>query len=147
MFFCDADFFWQIDLTLYDPKDSITAQNVSCDKPFCLEVNGGPFQVCRANESCSFAEFYGDGSSSTGYFMEDIVHYDQVSGDLQTTTANGSISFGWDGDQFSGNCMYEVGRNPISNMLQIWQLTSLCQFWFKWNRNVYSDWIQIYNIE
>ncbi|XP_021732669.1 aspartic proteinase-like protein 2 [Chenopodium quinoa] len=89
-----------IELTLYDPKDSSTAQNVSCDEPFCLDVNGGPFQVCRANESCSFAEFYGDGSSSTGYFMEDIVHYDQVSGDLQTTTANGSISFGCSAGQY-----------------------------------------------
>ncbi|XP_010678211.1 aspartic proteinase 36 isoform X1 [Beta vulgaris subsp. vulgaris] len=89
-----------IELTLYDPKDSLTAQNVSCDEPFCLEVNGGPFQVCKANESCSFAEFYGDGSSSTGYFMQDIVHYDQVSGDLQTTTANGSISFGCSAGQY-----------------------------------------------
>ncbi|CAO2820528.1 unnamed protein product [Amaranthus hypochondriacus] len=89
-----------IELTLYDPKDSLTAQKVSCDESFCLEVNGGPFQVCKANESCSFAEFYGDGSSSTGYFVEDVVHYDQVSGDLQTTTANGTISFGCSAGQY-----------------------------------------------
>ncbi|KAL9247441.1 hypothetical protein vseg_020873 [Gypsophila vaccaria] len=89
-----------IDLTLYDPKESHTAKKVSCNSPFCLEVNGGPFPVCKTNFSCSFAEFYGDGSSSTGYFVEDVVHYDQVSGDLQTTTANGSISFGCSAGQY-----------------------------------------------
>ena len=89
-----ADSSWQIELTLYDPRDSSTAKKVSCDQPFCMEVNGGPFPGCKANFSCTYAEFYGDGSSSTGYFVEDMVQYDQVSGDLQTTTANGTISFG-----------------------------------------------------
>ncbi|KAH9621442.1 hypothetical protein KSS87_016141 [Heliosperma pusillum] len=89
-----------IDLTLYDPKESLTSKKVSCNSPFCLEVNGGPFPVCKANDSCSYAEFYGDGSSSTGYFVQDVVHYDQVSGDLQTTTANGSMSFGCSAGQY-----------------------------------------------
>ncbi|XP_074287122.1 aspartic proteinase 36 [Silene latifolia] len=89
-----------IDLTLYDPKESLTSKKVTCHSPFCLEVNGGPFPVCKTNDSCSYAEFYGDGSSSTGYFVEDVVHYDQVSGDLQTTTANGSMSFGCSAGQY-----------------------------------------------
>lgn len=115
MFLYDVGFSWQIELTLYDPKDSLTAQKVSCDESFCLEVNGGPFQVCKANESCSFAEFYGDGSSSTGYFVEDVVHYDQVSGDLQTTTANGTISFGW-----VVNLYLLVGRYPNCTLRKIY---------------------------
>lgn len=89
-----------IELTLYDPQDSSTAKKVSCDQPFCMEVNGGPFPGCKANFSCTYAEFYGDGSSSTGYFVKDMVHYDQVSGDLQTTTANGTISFGCSAGQY-----------------------------------------------
>lgn len=89
-----------IELTLYNPKESLTSKLVSCDQPFCLDVNGGPFPVCKANFSCTYAQFYGDGSSSTGYFVKDIVHYDQVSGDLQTTTANGSVSFGCSAGQF-----------------------------------------------
>ncbi|KAJ8422496.1 hypothetical protein Cgig2_003506 [Carnegiea gigantea] len=89
-----------IELTLYDPRDSSTAKKVSCDQPFCMEVNGGPFPGCKANFSCTYAEFYGDGSSSTGYFVKDMVHYDQVSGDLQTTTANGTISFGCSAGQY-----------------------------------------------
>lgn len=44
--------------------------------------------------SCPYLEIYGDGSSTAGTFMRDIVQYAQVSGDLETTTANGSVIFG-----------------------------------------------------
>lgn len=44
--------------------------------------------------SCPYLEIYGDGSSTAGYFVKDVVQYDSVAGDLKTKTANGSVIFG-----------------------------------------------------
>jgi hypothetical protein len=44
--------------------------------------------------SCPYLEIYGDGSSTAGYFVKDVVQYARVSGDLKTTAANGSVIFG-----------------------------------------------------
>lgn len=49
---------------------------------------------CYSNNSCYFRESYGDGSYSMGYFVEDVVQYDLVSGDLQTNSTNGTVIFG-----------------------------------------------------
>lgn len=86
--------FYQIELTLYDIKDSSTGKLVSCDEEFCYEMYSGSLTGCMANVSCPYLELYGDGSSTAGYFVSDVVQYDRVSGDLQTTATNGSIIFG-----------------------------------------------------
>ncbi|XP_065622289.1 aspartic proteinase 36 isoform X2 [Quercus suber] len=83
-----------IDLSLYNIKDSATGKMVPCNQEFCLEVNGGPLTGCTANDSCPYLQIYEDGSSTAGVFIKDLVLYDRVSGDLQTTSANGSINFG-----------------------------------------------------
>ncbi|KAK7273144.1 hypothetical protein RIF29_14190 [Crotalaria pallida] len=84
-----------MDLTLYDIKESSSGKYVPCDQEFCKEINGGLLSGCVANNiSCPYLEIYGDGSSTAGYFVKDIVLYDQVSGDLETALANGSIIFG-----------------------------------------------------
>ncbi|EXC35930.1 Aspartic proteinase-like protein 2 [Morus notabilis] len=83
-----------IDLTLYDIKDSSTGKLVPCDEEFCLEVSGGPLSGCTKNVTCPYLQIYGDGSSTAGYFVKDVVQYDRVSGDLETTSSNGSVIFG-----------------------------------------------------
>ncbi|KAB1213419.1 Aspartic proteinase-like protein 2 [Morella rubra] len=83
-----------IELTLYDINDSETGKLVPCNQEFCLEINGGLLSGCTANMSCPYLQIYGDGSSTAGYFVMDIVEYDRVSGDLQTSSANGSVIFG-----------------------------------------------------
>uniref|UniRef100_A0A5B7BFJ8 Putative aspartic proteinase-like protein 2 n=1 Tax=Davidia involucrata TaxID=16924 RepID=A0A5B7BFJ8_DAVIN len=83
-----------LELTLYDPKGSLTGKLISCDQDFCVEINGGQVSGCTANVSCLYTEVYGDGSFSIGYFVKDVVLYDRVSGDLQTKSANGSVIFG-----------------------------------------------------
>ncbi|KAK8488311.1 hypothetical protein V6N11_068439 [Hibiscus sabdariffa] len=91
-----------IDLTLYNIKDSATGKLVSCEQEFCHVINGGPLSGCTANASCPYLEIYGDGSSTAGYFVKDVVLYDRVSGDLKTSSANGSVIFGCGATQ-SGN--------------------------------------------
>lgn len=84
----------QIELTLYDIEESESAKLVSCDEDFCYQISGGPLSGCKANMSCPYLEIYGDGSSTAGYFVKDVVQYDSVAGDLKTKTANGSVIFG-----------------------------------------------------
>ncbi|KAL5542839.1 hypothetical protein UlMin_010549 [Ulmus minor] len=79
-----------IDLTLYDVNDSSSGKLVPCGSGFCLEVNGGPLSGCKENITCPYLQIYGDGSSTAGYFVKDVVLYNSVSGDL----ANGSVVFG-----------------------------------------------------
>ncbi|XP_038678776.1 aspartic proteinase 39-like isoform X2 [Tripterygium wilfordii] len=83
-----------IELTLYDIKDSSTGQLVSCESQFCYEVSGGALPGCHPNETCTYLEIYGDGSSTFGYLVEDVMQYDKISGDIQTTSSNGTIMFG-----------------------------------------------------
>lgn len=83
-----------IDLTLYNINESDTGKLVPCDQEFCYEINGGQLPGCTANMSCPYLEIYGDGSSTAGYFVKDVVQYARVSGDLKTTAANGSVIFG-----------------------------------------------------
>ncbi|KAJ7957322.1 Aspartic proteinase-like protein 2 [Quillaja saponaria] len=91
-----------IDLTLYNRQESSSGKLVPCDQEFCKEINGGPLTGCTSNMSCPYLEIYGDGSSTAGYFVKDFVQYDQVSGDLQTASANGSVIFGCGARQSGG---------------------------------------------
>nr|GEW41397.1 aspartic proteinase-like protein 2 isoform X1 [Tanacetum cinerariifolium] len=91
-----------LDLTRYNPNESLTSARVTCDQKFCLDINQGTVGGCRPNVSCMFVENYEDGSGSIGYFIKDVVQYDSVSGDLETKLANGSVIFGCGASQ-SGN--------------------------------------------
>ncbi|PRQ38102.1 putative nepenthesin [Rosa chinensis] len=82
------------ELSLYDIKQSSTGKLIPCDQEFCMAVNNGPLAGCTANMSCPYLQIYGDGTSTAGYFVKDIVLYDQVSGDLKTSSSNGSVIFG-----------------------------------------------------
>ncbi|CAH9067183.1 unnamed protein product [Cuscuta epithymum] len=88
-----------IDLTLYDMKTSSTAKAVTCDHHFCTTMFSAPYSDCKAGMPCEYQVSYGDGSKTAGYFVQDNVHFDQVSGNLQTTSMNGTIAFGCSGQQ------------------------------------------------
>ncbi|MCD7447277.1 hypothetical protein HAX54_026396 [Datura stramonium] len=81
-----------IDLMSYDSKASATGKSVFCDEEFCM-LNT-PYSDCSAGRPCDFQVSYGDGSSTAGFFVKDNIQFDQVSGDLKTTSMNGSIAFG-----------------------------------------------------
>ncbi|KAG8064390.1 hypothetical protein GUJ93_ZPchr0004g39078 [Zizania palustris] len=82
------------DLTLYDPKDSSTGNTVSCDQGFCSATYGGLLPGCTTSLPCEYSVMYGDGSSTTGFFVSDLLQYDQVAGDGRTRPANSSVTFG-----------------------------------------------------
>nr|XP_016515427.1 PREDICTED: aspartic proteinase-like protein 2 [Nicotiana tabacum] len=88
-----------IDLTLYDLKASASGKTVSCDQDFCTDMFNAPYSDCRVGAPCEYQVTYGDGSSTSGYFVKDFIHFDQVSGNLKTTAMNGSIAFGCSSSQ------------------------------------------------
>ncbi|XP_052152133.1 aspartic proteinase 36-like [Oryza glaberrima] len=83
-----------LELTLYDPKDSSTGSKVSCDQGFCAATYGGLLPGCTTSLPCEYSVTYGDGSSTTGYFVSDLLQFDQVSGDGRTRPANSTVTFG-----------------------------------------------------
>jgi hypothetical protein len=84
----------QLDLTFYDPKASSSGSTVSCDQGFCAATYGGKLPGCTANVPCEYSVMYGDGSSTTGFFITDALQFDQVTGDGQTQPGNATITFG-----------------------------------------------------
>ncbi|KAF3323733.1 aspartic proteinase-like protein 2 [Carex littledalei] len=83
-----------IELTLYDLRGSQSGTIVSCEESFCSSTYGGDLPGCRSDLPCQYSVLYGDGSSTTGFFVTDIVHYNQVTGDSLTRTGNASVTFG-----------------------------------------------------
>ncbi|MCL7052092.1 hypothetical protein MKW94_008847 [Papaver nudicaule] len=97
-----------LNLKIYDPRNSSTARLVPCSSGFCTEFNQGPIPSCSSNGVCGYGLQYGDGSESVGYFVKDVIEFDQVFGDHQTTTSNASIAFGC-GIKQTGNLVKSVG--------------------------------------
>ncbi|PWZ25835.1 Aspartic proteinase-like protein 2 [Zea mays] len=92
-----------IELTQYDPAGSGTT--VGCEQEFCVAnsaASGVPPACPSAASPCQFRITYGDGSSTTGFYVTDFVQYNQVSGNGQTTPSNVSITFGC-GAQLGGD--------------------------------------------
>ncbi|PRQ26176.1 putative nepenthesin [Rosa chinensis] len=83
-----------VKLTLYDPKDSSTSQSITCDQDFCTSQYDGQLPGCKPELLCQYNVVYGDGSSTAGYFVKDVIEFDKVSGSHQTSVTNGSIVFG-----------------------------------------------------
>ncbi|KAK9692220.1 hypothetical protein RND81_09G249500 [Saponaria officinalis] len=83
-----------IKLNLYDPKGSSTANLITCDEKQCAMIYQGTLSGCKSNMLCQYEVTYGDGSSTTGYFVEDTFHYDKATSNQNTTLGNASVVFG-----------------------------------------------------
>ncbi|PRQ53302.1 putative nepenthesin [Rosa chinensis] len=67
-----------IKLTLYDPKDSSTSQSITCDQDFCTSQYDGQLPGCKPELLCQYNVVYGDGSSTAGYFVKDVIGFDKL---------------------------------------------------------------------
>lgn len=84
----------QIQLTLYNPKASSTAEVINCDTQFCIDQFNEKLQTCKAGLPCEYNIIYADRSATRGFFVNDSVRFNQVTGDFQTGFASGSAVFG-----------------------------------------------------
>ncbi|CAI0376203.1 unnamed protein product [Linum tenue] len=90
-----------VKLSLFEPDKSSTATRVSCADDFCIATFGRMIDGCKKEFPCQYSITYGDGSETSGFYIKDNVQLDQVTGNLQTGTMNGSVVFGC-GSQQSG---------------------------------------------
>ncbi|CAN6447510.1 unnamed protein product [Victoria cruziana] len=83
-----------LELTLYDPSGSSSGSLVSCKDDFCSMLYRGRVSGCTPSALCQFYLQYGDGSTSRGYFIRDIMQYNQLTGNFKTSPVNASVVFG-----------------------------------------------------
>lgn len=84
----------QIELQLYDPKESHTSKPVYCDGDFCKSTYNDQVANCAPQKDCLYSITYGDGGTTSGHFVKDTVTFDQVNDNLQSSPINSSVVFG-----------------------------------------------------
>lgn len=84
----------QFKLSVYDTKSSSTSNKVTCDQEFCTSTLNGRLPSCKPNMLCNYNIAYGDGSTTSGYYVKDNIQLDKVTGNHQTTSTNGTVIFG-----------------------------------------------------
>ncbi|KAL6132413.1 hypothetical protein ACLB2K_064656 [Fragaria x ananassa] len=85
-----------VKLTLYDRNSSSTSNMVTCGDNFCTTYgeNHEMPQCNKPDDKCDYLIQYGDGSSTSGYFVKDDVQFQKASGNFQTSSTSASIVFG-----------------------------------------------------
>ncbi|XP_062115694.1 aspartic proteinase 36-like isoform X2 [Humulus lupulus] len=88
-----------IELNSYDPVSSNTSSLISCKDQICkdgvrLEESLCSFQTNR----CIYSFLYGDGSTTTGFYVSDLLSFETIGGrfdiDSRKTNSSASIVFG-----------------------------------------------------
>ncbi|KAK4786435.1 hypothetical protein SAY86_003124 [Trapa natans] len=88
-----SDIFW-IDIKPYDINSSPSGKLVTCDQKFCAAATGSSADGCKADTLCEYSVVYGDGRTTSGYFVEDYIHLNQVTGNFHSSLTNASVKFG-----------------------------------------------------
>ncbi|XP_047940306.1 aspartyl protease family protein 2-like [Salvia hispanica] len=113
----------------YDPKESNSYRNISCDDPLCQLVSSPePPQGCGGgNQSCPYYYWYGDSSNTTGDFALETftVNMSSFDGSLGFRKVE-NVMFGcghWNRGLFHGAAgLLGLGRGPLSFASQLQSL-------------------------
>ncbi|KAF5727496.1 aspartic proteinase-like protein 2-like [Tripterygium wilfordii] len=85
----------QIQLDFFDPGSSSTASLISCSDQRCSVGVQSSDSLCSAQTNqCSYTFQYGDGSSTSGYYVSDLLYFDTIVGNTLTTNSSAQIVFG-----------------------------------------------------
>ncbi|XP_051152298.1 aspartyl protease family protein 2-like [Andrographis paniculata] len=113
----------------YDPRESNSYRNISCDDPRCHLVSSpDPPHECRSkNQSCPYYYWYGDSSNTTGDFALETFTVNLTSPDgTSRTTEVKNVMFGcghWNRGLFHGAAgLLGLGRGPLSFASQLQSL-------------------------
>ncbi|KAL0283496.1 UNVERIFIED_CONTAM: Aspartyl protease family protein 2 [Sesamum radiatum] len=113
----------------YDPKESSSFRNISCNDPRCHLVSSpDPPQTCKGeNQSCPYYYWYGDSSNTTGDFAVETftVNLTALSGKQEFRKVE-NVMFGcghWNRGLFHGAAgLLGLGRGPLSFSSQLQSL-------------------------
>ncbi|XVF20902.1 hypothetical protein REPUB_Repub12eG0043400 [Reevesia pubescens] len=113
----------------YDPKESSSFRNISCQDPRCHLVSSpDPPQPCKAeNQTCPYYYWYGDSSNTTGDFALETfsVNLTSPSGKSEFRQVE-NVMFGcghWNRGLFHGAAgLLGLGRGPLSFASQLQSL-------------------------
>ncbi|EPS59272.1 hypothetical protein M569_15536, partial [Genlisea aurea] len=87
-----------IPMQTYDPSSSSTSSLVSCTDSRCIAIAGGPSQDATcANQNqnqCGYLFQYGDGSKTSGYYVQDTLDFETITGNSQLSNSSASVIFG-----------------------------------------------------
>lgn len=92
---CVTVLYLQIELDLFDAASSSTASLVSCSDPPCASVVQTTAAVCSTQGNrCAYSFQYGDGSGTSGYYVNDLLYFDMVLGPSSFANSSASVVFG-----------------------------------------------------
>ncbi|KAM3318299.1 hypothetical protein ACQJBY_035814 [Aegilops geniculata] len=115
-------------LKLYSPSNSSTSSYISCSDDMCKDALRANQSVCQTSDNpssqCGYWHAYAGGTTTAGYYVSDIMHLDNVMGNIndQDASPSASVIFGCSNsrsghektDGFMG-----FGKNAPSVFLQL----------------------------
>ncbi|CAN0916555.1 Aspartic proteinase 36 [Linum grandiflorum] len=86
----------QIPLNFFDSGSSSTSSLISCSDQRCALGIEAADSGClgQTNNQCGYTFQYGDGSGTSGYYVQDMLHLDTIVGGSVTTNSTVPIVFG-----------------------------------------------------
>ncbi|KAF4347109.1 hypothetical protein G4B88_025152 [Cannabis sativa] len=83
-----------IELNSYDPKSSNTSSSILCSNQMCKDGVGVEESFCSFHSNrCIYTFTYGDGSTTTGFYVSDLLSFDTIDGSSHTNSS-ASVVFG-----------------------------------------------------
>ncbi|WOL05007.1 aspartic proteinase-like protein 2 [Canna indica] len=87
-----------IELEFFDPHKSFTSSQITCSDERCTSGLLTGDALCSTSNSssspCGYSFQYGDGSSTSGYYVSDTIYFDTVLENEQTANSSATIVFG-----------------------------------------------------
>lgn len=117
-----------IELNSFNPGSSSTASLISCSDQICnLGVQSSDATCSSQNNQCAYAFQYGDGSGTSGYYVSDLMHFDEILGGSVTTNASAPVVFGCSTSQTGDltksdravDGIFGFGQQPMSVISQL----------------------------
>lgn len=91
-----SSFCWlkQIQLEFFDTSASSTSQLIRCSDQRCSMGAETSDSGCNDQNQCGYTFQYGDGSGTSGFYVEDSMSFDAVVGNTLTSNNSAPVVFG-----------------------------------------------------
>ncbi|XP_047316548.1 aspartic proteinase 36-like [Impatiens glandulifera] len=84
-----------IELNLFNPANSYTSSLISCSDTLCSSmVHTTAAQCFTESNQCGYSFRYGDGSGTSGFYLQDLLYFDTIMGTSLMENSSAPIIFG-----------------------------------------------------